>query len=321
MRNVSCLMLAMSVAVAGLSVSSKALAQAPVSSVTGSGDLESRVARLERLLQARGEQTQRMSQQLGNLQSEVSELRGITERHSHQLAEILDRQRDLYQEIDRRMGDIRNGGTNGGYNNNGGTGGYNNSGSGLNGASSPAVSVPTSGSGQNAADSYSGDLGENEAYDRAIALVLEERRYDDAIPAFQNFITNYPNSNYLGNAHYWLGQLLYARNDYTEAERHFLEVVENFPESSKRADCMLKLGIMAQSEDNLDQARSHFQAVIEELIYAAVATGYQTNRKQRKSGSLAQLVEQLTFNQLVAGSNPARPTTFLNTVATPRVGR
>ena len=29
--------------------------------------------------------------------------------------------------------------------------------------------------------------------------------------------------------------------------------------------------------------------------------------KSRK-GSLAQLVEQLTFNQLVAGSNPARPT-------------
>ena len=29
----------------------------------------------------------------------------------------------------------------------------------------------------------------------------------------------------------------------------------------------------------------------------------------KKSGSLAQLVEQLTFNQLVAGSNPARPTT------------
>ncbi len=27
-------------------------------------------------------------------------------------------------------------------------------------------------------------------------------------------------------------------------------------------------------------------------------------------GSLAQLVEQLAFNQLVAGSNPARPTTL-----------
>ncbi len=29
-----------------------------------------------------------------------------------------------------------------------------------------------------------------------------------------------------------------------------------------------------------------------------------------KSGPLAQLVEQLTFNQWVAGSNPARLTTF-----------
>lgn len=31
-------------------------------------------------------------------------------------------------------------------------------------------------------------------------------------------------------------------------------------------------------------------------------------RLEKKYGSLAQLVEQLTFNQLVAGSNPARPT-------------
>ena len=30
----------------------------------------------------------------------------------------------------------------------------------------------------------------------------------------------------------------------------------------------------------------------------------------RLVGSLAQLVEQLAFNQLVAGSNPARPTKF-----------
>ncbi len=30
--------------------------------------------------------------------------------------------------------------------------------------------------------------------------------------------------------------------------------------------------------------------------------------RSKRNGSLAQLVEQLTFNQLVAGSNPARPT-------------
>ena len=32
----------------------------------------------------------------------------------------------------------------------------------------------------------------------------------------------------------------------------------------------------------------------------------------KQSGSLAQLVEQRTFNPLVAGSNPARPTSKIN---------
>jgi hypothetical protein len=32
--------------------------------------------------------------------------------------------------------------------------------------------------------------------------------------------------------------------------------------------------------------------------------------KERLRGLLAQLVEQLTFNQLVEGSNPSQPTTF-----------
>ena len=36
---------------------------------------------------------------------------------------------------------------------------------------------------------------------------------------------------------------------------------------------------------------------------------------RRPSGPLAQLVEQLTFNQWVAGSNPARLTTEINDLA------
>lgn len=218
-------------------------AQAPVSSVTGSsGSLEQRVDRIERLLEARGEQQTRMGQQLTNLQREVSELRGITEEHAHQLAEVLERQRDLYQEIERRVSEVRSGGTSGG--------------------SSGSVAVPTRDnmSGVN----YSDDLNENQAYDQAIALVLEERRYDDAIPAFRNFIERYPNSTYAGNAHYWLGQLLYARNDYADAQQHFLEVVNNHSDSNKRADCLFKLGVIAQNQDDYAQARERYQQVVNE---------------------------------------------------------
>ena len=37
-------------------------------------------------------------------------------------------------------------------------------------------------------------------------------------------------------------------------------------------------------------------------------------RNRLFSGSLAQLVEQLAFNQLVEGSNPSRPTIFEETL-------
>ncbi len=49
------------------------------------------------------------------------------------------------------------------------------------------------------------------------------------------------------------------------------------------------------------------QVVPERVVSSVGRAGVITVAKSRK-GSLAQLVEQLTFNQLVAGSNPARPT-------------
>ena len=33
----------------------------------------------------------------------MNELRGVTELHTHQLSQILERQRELYQELDRRV--------------------------------------------------------------------------------------------------------------------------------------------------------------------------------------------------------------------------
>jgi tol-pal system protein YbgF len=223
-----------------LGLSGAALAgQAPVISVAQAQDsLADRVDRLERILASRGESQIRMSEQLRNLQREVSELRGVTEVHANQLEQVLERQRDLYQEIDRRVSELN-----------------------ANRSSTPAVV-------QNSDDSlevaYSDNLSENEAYDRAIALVLEEREYDRAIPEFRSFIETFPNSTYLGNAHYWLGQLLYARNDHAQAREHFMEVVENHPNSNKRADCLLKLGIIAQDEGDTATASDRFDQVVDE---------------------------------------------------------
>lgn len=224
------------------------MAQAPVSSLSdSSGSLEQRLATIERMMEARQGAQLDMMNQLNSLQQDVSELRGITEEHEYRLEQVLQRQREIYQEIDRRFSQLKQQG----------------GGSTLSGMQE----VPTSTTDSDSSDSnsgYSSNLNENDAYDRAIALVLEDKRYDAAIPAFEQFIKQFPNSSYLPNAHYWLGQLQFAEQEYDAARQHFKTVVDNFPESNKRADCILKLGVIASEQGKSADAEVYYQQVIEE---------------------------------------------------------
>lgn len=237
---------------------------APVVNVGGAQSNESasqRLDRLERLLEARTQGQTAMMEQLGRLQREVSELRGMTEEHAFQLDQIVQRQRDIYQELDRLSQQIRSGGGSGGSGSGSGAGtglaGAGGSGSGLagSGAGGSGTSAPT------LPVQISDDASENQAYDRAVRLVLQDRRYDQAIPEFQAFLQQYPNSSYAGNAHYWLGQLFYAQENYDQAVPHFQRVVNDFRDSNKRADCILKLGMIAQSRGNASEARRLFEQV------------------------------------------------------------
>ena len=58
------------------------------------------LANLERKLDARNRAQVNVQRQLDELQNEVNELRGVTELHTHQLSQVLERQRELYQELE-----------------------------------------------------------------------------------------------------------------------------------------------------------------------------------------------------------------------------
>lgn len=210
------------------------------------GSIEQRLAALERIVEARSEAQLRMTTQLQQLLDEVSELRGVTETHSYQLEEILQRQRDLYQEIDRRVSAIQTP------------------------TNSAGTAVPVTNT-EPAAAVYSSDVSENDAYDRAVNMVLKDRRYDAAIPEFENFIRSYPNSGYAPNAHYWLGQLLFNNNELAKAKTHFERVVNNFPQSNKVADALLKLGQVAERESNKDAALRYYRQVVKDHAAATSA--------------------------------------------------
>lgn len=210
-------------------------APAPVEDISGkSGD---RVAKLERIIKAKQQSEFEMLQRLDRLQQEVQDLRGLSEQQSYQINQMLQRQRQLYDEIANIS--VK--------------------------PAAPAVSVETAGT------ATTSSLGETASYEYAVNLVLKERQYDEAIPAFQQFIAKYPQSSYAGNANYWLGQLLYNKNQFTEATSAFKSVVEGYPDSNKRGDSLVKLGMISEKTGDLDQAKRYYNRVVKEYANSAAA--------------------------------------------------
>ena len=228
---------------AAVSINVLAAQPAPVIDVSSQavGDVD-QVTALKRQLDARNRAQVNIQRQLDELQTEVNELRGAIELHSHQLSQVFERQRELYQELDRRVTEALKSTT----------------------QSIPSTIAAPEGATAGNAQSYSGDLSENESYDRAVNLVLKQKQYDKAIPEFRAFNKKFPNSSYAANAHYWLGQLLFNKGSFAEAETEFTIVVNQHKDSSKRPDAILKLGMVAQKQKQNGKAISFYQQLINE---------------------------------------------------------
>lgn len=220
-------------------------ATAPVTDLS-TNTLDDRLERLERLMQSRNESQLGIQQQLDTLLEEVDTLRGSTEVHGHKLEQLVERQRELYQELETRFSRVM--AASSAQTNTvlpGAVVG--------NGANIPAVAI-----------NYSGTVSENDAYDRAMNLVLKERQYDQAIPEFKAFIEKFPNSAYAPNAYYWVGQLLFNKSNYVEAKTQFEQVVNFYPDSNKRSDAILKLGLIALKNNDKATAKTSFDRVLAE---------------------------------------------------------
>lgn len=227
------------------------------------GSVEERLAALERVVEARASAQLEMQQQLQTLLDEVSELRGTTEVHNHKLEEILQQQRDIYQEIDRRLGGQGSAGV--AVQSNVPT------------TVEPQASVPAGNpaavvaadqvAASDAAAAQTGTsatstMSEGQAYEQAINFVIKDNNYAAAIPAFESFIENYPNSEYTSNSHYWLGQLYYQKSDFPKAKTHFERVVKQYPNSSRVPDALEKLGMVAEKQNDLAAAKRFYNQLI-----------------------------------------------------------
>jgi tol-pal system protein YbgF len=217
-------------------LSSPVFAAAPVTDVTASNSsnmqIDKRLQELTRLLENRNKMQVRLQSQLDELAQEMNQVKGSIELFNHKVEQIENRQREIYQMIDE-----------------------------LN----KPVAKPVSGK----EVAVAGD--DKVAYQQAVDLVLVNKEYGQAITAFEAFLIDYPQSSYIANSHYWLGQLLLQKKQFNEARSAFLTVVEKYPDAIKRPDSLYKIGFVDEYLGNLTSAQSFYNKVLKEFPDSSAA--------------------------------------------------
>lgn len=237
----------------GVAVPWAATAQTPISNV-GSGSVENRVTSLERISNAQSQLLNQLQQQLSDSQRDIDSLRGQIQENQYQLNQVVERQKQIYQQMDS----LNPGSTHGSATASGAAGG--------------AASFDDGDSASTAALAASASKGdENSDYNAAVSLALEKKQYDQAITVFQSFVKQYPSSTYQPNANYWLGQLFNNKGKKDDAAFYFAVVVKDYAKSPKAPDAMYKVGIIMQEKGQADKAKSVFQQVIKQYPTSAAA--------------------------------------------------
>ncbi|PQK99842.1 cell division protein CpoB [Pantoea ananatis] len=222
-------------------------AQASISSV-GSGSVEDRVTSLERISNAQAQLMQQLQQQMSDNQRDIDSLRGEIQQNTYQLNQVVERQKQIYQQIDSLSSNASQPAA----------------GAGDNAGAAGAAAASGTDSGAAAAGGnapvQSGDA--NSDYNAAVALILEKKQYDQAIAALQAWVKRYPDSTYQPNANYWLGQLFYNKGKKDDAAYYYATVVKQYPKSPKAAEALLKVGVIMQEKNDTAKAKAVYQQVI-----------------------------------------------------------
>ncbi len=72
----------------------------------------------------------------------------------------------------------------------------------------------------------------NAEYERAQSF-YENKKYNQAIDAFERILFYHPSSEYVDDAQYWLGRVYLEKKDYDQAVVEFEYLIRNFPNSAQ----------------------------------------------------------------------------------------
>jgi tol-pal system protein YbgF len=188
--------------------------------------VENRVERIEHQTQALLE----LQRQLEVLQTDVRRLRGDLDELQHAAKTSGGQQRDLYADLDHRL---------------------------------QALEAKVQGIGTAPASGAAPPIGsDRDAYQSALDR-LKTRDYEGAERALKDFIGVYPKSQLADNAKYWLGETYYVERRYPEAIDAFQSVLRDHPDSRKVPDALLKAGYAQYEQKRYREARELLARVVQ----------------------------------------------------------
>ncbi|OUU80568.1 MAG: tol-pal system protein YbgF [Gammaproteobacteria bacterium TMED78] len=200
-------------------------------------EMETRIQRIERVVN--NESLVEIVSQLDLIQRELQELRGEVEVISYEFSNNIDRQRDIYIDLDNRLTILEGGSVNLITN-------------------LPPVAVD---------DSFSNDFvtgDDRDNYNEAFEL-LRQSQWLSAAEAFQTFLTIFPTSDLADNAQFWLAETFYVQGSFQDAIPMFQSVVNEYESSDKLADALLKIGFCFDEIGQPDNSFLYLNRVIEEF--------------------------------------------------------
>jgi tol-pal system protein YbgF len=161
--------------------------------------------------------------QLQQMQDEIAQLRGALEVQQNEIQRLKQESLERYQDLDRRV-----------------SGGV---------AAAAASNEPA-------------DPAKEKLFYEAAFDLIKAKDFDKASQAFAAFLRKYPNSQYAGNAQYWLGEVNLAKGDLQGAGQAFARVSQTYQSHAKVPDSLFKLADVEQRLGNTQKAKGILQQVI-----------------------------------------------------------
>lgn len=208
-------------------------------------EFDARVSKLDEAIRNIG--VIQLLQQIEGLNTEIAKLRGQIEVLSYQNEQLQKRQRDFYLDLDTRLRRLE--------------------GNAVPAADAGALAAPAAVAAAAASAVRAGPAGKDKeggelrAYDGASNL-FKKGDYIQAVEAFNSFMHDFPSSQLVANAQYWIGMSHFNLRDYKNAQGSQEALIKLFPESPKVPDALLAIASIQNEQGDVGSARNTLEDII-----------------------------------------------------------